>query len=79
MPIYEYRCEQCGNRVAVLVRSSEAAPRCPQCGSLLTDKVFSVPNILSGRTKQAAGHTCCEQEERCDNRPCTDGGPCCQG
>ena len=77
MPIYEYRCETCGNRVEVLVRSSAQTPRCPECGGLLANKLFSVPHILSGRTERAAGHTCCGQEERCDNPPCTDGGPCC--
>jgi putative FmdB family regulatory protein len=77
MPIYEYRCETCGNRVEVLVRSSGQTPRCPECGSLLADKLFSVPNILSGHTERAAGHTCCGQKERCDRPPCADGDPCC--
>ena len=32
MPIYEYRCGTCGDRVEVLVRSLAATPRCPDCG-----------------------------------------------
>lgn len=78
MPIYEYRCGACDDKVAVLVRSSVAKPLCPDCGNPLTDKVFSVPNLLTGRTSRHAGHTCCGQEERCDSPPCSEGGPCCQ-
>ena len=35
MPIYEYHCEGCGERVEVFQRSvtSAAAPVCPRCGS----------------------------------------------
>jgi putative FmdB family regulatory protein len=34
MPIYEYRCEQCGRRAQVLHRSFKdtAVPNCPRCG-----------------------------------------------
>ncbi len=31
MPIYEYACTHCGNEFERLVRSSDAAPECPQC------------------------------------------------
>jgi putative FmdB family regulatory protein len=76
MPIYEYRCRACGQQVEVLVRSSEATPRCPECGSPLTDKLFSVPHVLSAETRRPAGHTCCGQEERCDRPPCSEGVGC---
>lgn len=35
MPIYEYRCQGCGRRVALFFRSISGAsqPRCPHCGS----------------------------------------------
>ena len=61
MPIYEYRCGKCGGRVEVLVRSSTTAPVCPDCGGAVMDKLFSTPNVLSGRTRRPAGHTCCGQ------------------
>jgi putative FmdB family regulatory protein len=33
MPIYEYRCEQCGKRSSALLASfSTADPACPHCG-----------------------------------------------
>jgi len=76
VPIYEYRCDGCNRRVQVLVRSDSARPVCPTCGSPLTDKLFSVPNLLSGRTQRLAGKTCCGQEERCDAPPCSCGDGC---
>jgi putative FmdB family regulatory protein len=79
MPIYEYRCGTCGRRVEVLVRSSATKSLCPNCGSQLTDKLFSVPYVLSGRARRPAGHTCCGQEERCDANPCSCGDGCRHG
>ena len=33
MPIYEYRCEECGKRSSALLKSfTEPDPSCPQCG-----------------------------------------------
>ena len=76
MPIYEYRCGTCGSEVEVLVRSSATTPICPDCSSPLTDKLFSVPNVLTGETRRPAGHTCCGQKERCDMPPCSAGDTC---
>ena len=78
MPIYEYQCAGCGQRVEVLVRSAGSEAICPQCGSQLSEKLFSVPHVMSGETRRPAGHTCCGQEERCDRPPCSgEGGGCC--
>ena len=76
MPIYEYRCGVCNQRVEVLVRSGSAQPVCPDCGSVLSTKLFSVPNVLSGQTKRPPGQTCCGQQERCDAPPCSCGEDC---
>ena len=49
MPIYEYRCANCGGLVEVLVRSHASVPDCPNCGSPLAQgRQFSTPNVLSG-------------------------------
>ena len=33
MPIYAYRCEQCGHRLELLQKVGDAAPAaCPECG-----------------------------------------------
>ena len=42
MPIFEYKCPQCGFINEVLVKSSDSKPpTCPQCGHKKTEKQFS--------------------------------------
>lgn len=79
MPIYEYRCSTCDRQVELLVRSQATTPRCPECGSPLTEKLFSTPNIITARATQPAGHTCCGREERCDSPACSGDGGCRHG
>lgn len=69
MPIYEYRCQQCGTRFEKLIRSSaeQAELACPACGHkqlTLELSVFAAPR--SSSTQQAQPPTC----------PAV-GGPCC--
>mgnify|MGYP005854485941 CR=1 FL=1 len=78
MPIYEYRCSACDAKVEVLVRG-DTTPVCPHCGTLLTDKLLSVPSVASGRTAREPGRTCCGREERCDRPPCSAGEACWRG
>lgn len=42
MPIYEYRCQKCGEESEILVRNSAEKPVCPKCGSKQLAKQFSV-------------------------------------
>lgn len=45
MPIYEYRCDACGERLEVLLRAGTKAPqKCPKCGCKLR-KLLSSPAI----------------------------------
>lgn len=76
MPIYEYRCTVCGETTEVLVRSTMITPLCPGCGNPLTNKLFSVPNILTGRTQRQPEHACCGKEELCDAQSCSCEGDC---
>ncbi|MBL7215630.1 MAG: zinc ribbon domain-containing protein [Phycisphaerae bacterium] len=42
MPIFEYKCPECGFINEVLVKSSDTKPpACPKCGSRKTEKQFS--------------------------------------
>jgi putative FmdB family regulatory protein len=76
MPIYEYHCSTCDQVVELLVRSSDSTPHCPNCRRPLTDKLFSTPNILTGRTQRPPGKTCCGREERCETPGCAGDGGC---
>jgi putative FmdB family regulatory protein len=71
MPIYEYRCTNCGEKADVLVRFGEDIPSCPTCGSPLLEKLLSAPYVMRGDSARTKGRTCCGQEERCDTPPCT--------
>lgn len=50
MPIYEYVCQDCGEKYEKLVRSSTAKVElvCPQCGSQRGEKAISVFGALGG-------------------------------
>lgn len=49
MPIYEYRCTQCGVRYEKIIFSSSApAPACPSCNSEQVEKLISVPGGMGG-------------------------------
>ena len=43
MPIYEYRCEECGHRFEVIQRLGEGADglACPGCGAPELERMFS--------------------------------------
>lgn len=43
MPIFEYKCDQCGSTFEKLVRSAGTAPAaCPSCGHTAVTKQLSV-------------------------------------
>ena len=50
MPIYEYRCEECGKRSSVLLASySSPDPLCPHCGKpALRRLVSTFATVSSG-------------------------------
>lgn len=46
MPIYEYKCEDCGAEIEVLQKASEPPKKkCPKCGASKLKKKLSVPAI----------------------------------
>lgn len=75
MPIYEYRCAECGTTFEALVRGGRLVT-CPQCGSSSLNKLLSAPTVLSDGAARPAGRTCCGRGERCATPPCSGGGPC---
>lgn len=41
MPMYEYRCNKCGEIFEELVSSDDEKVPCPKCGSTETEKLLS--------------------------------------
>ena len=76
MPIYEYRCHHCQERVEVLVQPGASPPDCPQCGNPLLERLFSAPHVMQRGSGRRRDQTCCGQEERCSTPPCSEGRSC---
>ncbi|TMD96200.1 MAG: zinc ribbon domain-containing protein [Chloroflexi bacterium] len=57
MPIYEYRCEECGKRSSALLGSfSSPDPACPHCGkSALRRLVSTFATVSSGESDLGDG------------------------
>jgi putative FmdB family regulatory protein len=61
MPIFEYKCAECGTRFEKLVRreSDEASMECPQCGTAKVDKELSTfAAHANGRPRDIAPGPC---------------------
>ncbi len=54
MPIYEYECESCGNRYAVLVhmKDSTETESCPRCGSQQARKLISSVSVVRSTSQK---------------------------
>jgi len=78
MPIYEYRCIQCGKVSEILfgVGPDNDSLVCQHCGSHDLEKILSVSSFTFADSSRAPGTTCCGRDERCDSPPCSSGGAC---
>ncbi|MFC1984953.1 zinc ribbon domain-containing protein [Chloroflexota bacterium] len=77
MPIYDFRCQECG-KVSEFLLSSSSDSRtldCPGCGSQHLERLISAPSLLKDKT-YAPGTTCCGRTERCETPPCSTGKGC---
>ncbi len=52
MPIYEYRCDECGREFEALVRG-ERTPQCPGCASARLSRKLSVFATAQGGSEPA--------------------------
>ena len=77
MPIYEYKCQSCGQVSEFLVHGGSESEdhKCPDCGSRSLERVLSVPSLLK-TSSNSPGTTCCGRTERCDKPPCSSGEGC---
>lgn len=59
MPIYEYRCENCGSKFEKLVRRQGDAVECPSCGaSRLKQELSTFAAHANGRPQESAPMQC---------------------
>jgi len=73
MPIYSYKCHECGETFDILIIKNSEEPKCPKCGCTKVEKQLTAPaNIKMGSLNQK-GLTCCGRTERCDTPPCSNG------
>jgi putative FmdB family regulatory protein len=70
VPIYEYACMECESHFEELVRSSEQAVTCPDCGAANVLKQFSTFAVGVGGRKAAAEF---------GGSPAPRAGGCCGG
>lgn len=75
MPIYDYRCRECGRVSEVFVRTSTGEVRCPHCGGEDMERLVSASYMIK-MDAEAPGTTCCGRTERCETPPCSSGDVC---
>jgi putative FmdB family regulatory protein len=77
VPIYDFKCRECGKVSEVFVRSTDQVVSCPHCGSNAVERLISSSYMI--RTDAPApGATCCGRTERCETPPCSTGDVCCR-
>ncbi len=62
MPIYEYRCQECGSVFSRLQRigATKEGVRCPKCGSENVERLLSTfASSSSGATSTSTGSSSC--------------------
>jgi putative FmdB family regulatory protein len=81
MPLYEYRCSECGKKSEELVLAGDAAhePACPSCGSKKMARLLSTFAAHGGSTGESdfAGLPCGDGE--CGPEQCGMAGSCGMG
>ncbi len=76
MPIYEYRCLECGKISEILLRNlGSENVKCPVCGSENLEKLLSASYTIR-ISSPTPGRTCCGRAERCEMPPCSQDGTC---
>ena len=54
MPIFEYRCSECGDEFELLVLNSSPVPVCASCGSGDLEKLMSMSSVSSEQIRSRA-------------------------
>jgi putative FmdB family regulatory protein len=77
MPIYDYRCLDCGKISEIFLHGVDNTKfiACPVCGSERAERLFSASYLIQTEIR-APGKTCCGKSERCETPPCSTGDVC---
>ena len=74
MPIYEYRCDDCGKTCEILIknRSKESEVVCPDCQSSQLTKLISSPGAVmtKGGIEPLPTMPSCPNSQGCGNSTC---------
>jgi len=70
MPIFEYRCEDCGKVSEILIRNSTQEPQC-SCGSHQMEKQFSAFAVSEVKPSFSGG--CADGSCGVPSSPCASG------
>ena len=75
MPIYEYRCQSCGQITEALIRSRHDAGRvrCEHCGDGRLERVYLSTIAPVRISSKREGTPCCGEQEGC-----SDPKRCCE-
>ncbi|MCP5105817.1 MAG: zinc ribbon domain-containing protein [bacterium] len=66
MPIYEYKCNECGEDSEILLRSYSAEANCPHCKSADLTRLISVPGaVMTKGSHSSPDMPMCPNRERC--------------
>ncbi len=76
MPIYDYKCQECGRVSEIFLRSSDNENiSCPNCGSKNLKRLISASYMIRMNASMP-GTTCCGRTERCETPPCSTDDRC---
>ncbi|MDQ7825369.1 MAG: zinc ribbon domain-containing protein [Candidatus Eremiobacteraeota bacterium] len=74
MPIYEYKCLQCGFITEQIMKTGDPQPACGKCGAGALERVYTSSFSVASSTREAAASsgTCCGS-----STPCASPKHCC--
>ncbi|MDM8515857.1 zinc ribbon domain-containing protein [Desulfobacterales bacterium HSG16] len=80
MPLFDYKCEDCGKSSEALIFGADDSPKCKFCGSNKMEKLLSAHSSLSGPFKSSMpghGDTACCGSSPGQAAGCAGPGSCC--